>query len=503
MNKQKYDKNYAVIVVDKDFNIASTNYKAVEEYGDIVGKKCHRVFNDYEKPCDEISPYVCPIRVLQNTSLKKFTSVYAFNRKRGNYVYLTVKKEGEHFVQEHINLNGNKLDILDVNSILKNLYEGIVIIDSNSRKIKMINKKFISIFNIKADEEYFLEKDVKEIQKYLPQSISNIFDRKEFLSGEEFVVHYKGKYLIIKVININGNYKLWSFIEKEEIDLGDEIFRILLETTQVGIFLQCGGRFMYANPTLSSMLETMPGELIGAKIDKYIYSKDRKKILKIAKKRESNKNSVEKHTLRITTGTGKMKWIEVTSKPISFKGKDCSIGSVIDITDRKELEENLRKLATIDQLTGIYNRYAFEKFFEKEINRAERYKTKFSIIMFDIDNFKNINDIYGHQIGDRVLKEIVKVVKKNIRKSDIFARWGGEEFMILVPIKNRTDAYKIAEKIRKKIEKHRFDGIKNITISIGVAFYKEGDSIKTVIRRADTALYQAKKSGKNVTVVSY
>ncbi|MDQ7055582.1 MAG: GGDEF domain-containing protein [Persephonella sp.] len=204
----------------------------------------------------------------------------------------------------------------------------------------------------------------------------------------------------------------------------------------------------------------------------------------------------------MVTGTGKERWIEITSETIMFKGKYCGIGSVIDITDRKNLEENLRKLATVDQLTGIYNRYAFEKFLEEEINRAERYGSGFSIIMFDIDNFKDVNDMYGHQVGDRILKELVNIVRNSIRKSDIFARWGGEEFMILVPIKEKQDAYRIAEKIRSEIENYRFDSVGKVTVSIGVSFYKKGDSIKTIIRRADTALYQAKKSGKNMTVVA-
>jgi len=333
--------------------------------------------------------------------------------------------------------------------------------------------------------------------------INTVLSReKEISEGREYLLHFPKRYISVKKSVLDGEYILWSFTEKKEMDLGDEIFRVLLETTPVGIFLQCSGRFMYVNPTLASILETTPGNLIGSSIYDFVHPEDRGKVAEIAKRRDTGEKFTEKYIIRVITGENKIKWVEITSETISFRNRNCGIGSVVDITDRKKLEENLRNLATIDQLTGIYNRYAFERFLEKEINRAERYGTKFALIMFDIDNFKQINDIYGHQAGDKALKEIVQVVKEHIRKADIFARWGGEEFMILVPIKNKSDAYKIAEKIRKTVEDHNFRNIKHLTISIGISFYKEGDSIKSLIRRADTALYEAKKTGKNKTVTA-
>ncbi|MBK3332843.1 diguanylate cyclase [Persephonella atlantica] len=501
MNQWEYDKDYPVVFIDKDFNILSLNRRAVQEYGEVVGEKCYRVFNGYETPCDENSPYVCPIKVLQNSGLRNFTGVYIFNRKGKKYISLTVRKEGDIFCQEQVELDKDRPDIVDIKSVLSNLYEGIIVLDQRG-KVKIINRKFLSIFRIRESADYFIEKDINEVKHLFPESIRDIFEREEFPENEELVVHYSDKYLIIKKVSINSCHKLWSFIEKKDVDLGDEIFRILLETTPVGIFLQCNGRFMYVNPTMSSILETTPGELIGTNVYRYIYPDDRPKVSEVVRRRKKGERFIERYTIRVVTGTGKIRWVEITSETIMFKGKYCGIGSVIDITDRKKLEENLRKLATVDQLTGIYNRYAFEKFLEEEINRAERYGSSFSIIMFDIDNFKDVNDMYGHQVGDRILKELVNIVRSSIRKSDIFARWGGEEFMILVPIKEKQDAYRIAEKIREKIEKHRFDNVGKITVSIGVSFYKKGDSIKTIIRRADTALYQAKKSGKNMTVVA-
>ncbi|MDQ7055583.1 MAG: PAS domain-containing protein [Persephonella sp.] len=182
-------------------------------------------------------------------------------------------------------LDRDRPDIVDMKSVLSNLYEGVVILDHKG-KIKIINRKFISIFGIRESTDYFVEKDIKEVKHLFPESIRNIFERKEFPENEELVVHYGDKYLIIKKISINSNHKLWSFIEKKDVDLGDEIFRILLETTPVGIFLQCNGRFMYVNPTMASILETTPGELIGAHVYRYIHPEDRQKVSEVVRRRK-------------------------------------------------------------------------------------------------------------------------------------------------------------------------------------------------------------------------
>ena len=132
----------------------------------------------------------------------------------------------------------------------------------------------------------------------------------------------------------------------------------------------------------------------------------------------------------------------------------------------------------------------------EEILKAKRYNTPLSIIYFDIDHFKQINDTYGHKKGDFILKEVSKIILQNIRKTDIFGRWGGEEFIIILPFTDLENALILAEKLRKKIEEHDFDGI-NITISFGVTELKIDDNADTLINRADEALYKAKNKGRN------
>jgi diguanylate cyclase (GGDEF)-like protein len=150
----------------------------------------------------------------------------------------------------------------------------------------------------------------------------------------------------------------------------------------------------------------------------------------------------------------------------------------------------VHKIANYDKLTQIYNRNALSKELKKLIeNRG-------SIIYFDIDHFKKINDTYGHEKGDFVLKELAKLVKNNLRKDDIFGRWGGEEFLILLPHTSYEEALKVVEKLRKIIESHDFDGLK-VTASFGVTYVKKDDNEESLLQRADEALYEAKNSGRN------
>lgn len=163
------------------------------------------------------------------------------------------------------------------------------------------------------------------------------------------------------------------------------------------------------------------------------------------------------------------------------------------------LKINTELLATMhtDALTGLQNRRKFEEFFAQEYKRAKRYNQAFSLIILDIDNFKIVNDTFGHQQGDEVLKTVSSTIRKKLRDSDFGARWGGEEFIIILP---NTDALsaatQVAERIRAEIEAHDFGKFK-ITISSGIAQFANGVAAEALIKAADDALYASKRSGKN------
>lgn len=174
------------------------------------------------------------------------------------------------------------------------------------------------------------------------------------------------------------------------------------------------------------------------------------------------------------------------------------------VKDRtKELHEKnklLVKLSTTDQLTKLYNRVKLDETFENEINRASRYKKEFSILLIDIDFFKSVNDVFGHQVGDSVLVEFADIMKNSIRKIDILGRWGGEEFLIICPNTASKGAIALAENIRKKIQSHLFAVVGNKTVSIGVSTYMPDDTEEKMVERADKALYSAKNDGRNQVV---
>jgi len=178
----------------------------------------------------------------------------------------------------------------------------------------------------------------------------------------------------------------------------------------------------------------------------------------------------------------------------------------IDLVDflSQDLEgenKQLEMLSTYDFLTNLYNKRTIIKFLEKEIEFSKKNKVTFSILMLDIDHFKKINDTYGHLMGDKVLKKLANILKQNVREKDLVGRYGGEEFLIVLPNTSKSRAKDIAERIRKSVEKTLFPENIRITISIGVTEYLFKDNISTLIERADQALYKAKKEGRNRVVI--
>jgi len=163
-----------------------------------------------------------------------------------------------------------------------------------------------------------------------------------------------------------------------------------------------------------------------------------------------------------------------------------------------EGERRLLKLATTDALTGIGNRRLFEEIFHAHQSLKNRYEVDLFLLMFDVDDFKKINDTFGHNVGDSVLKQLVTLVAKSIRKSDIFVRWGGEEFAILLRYSDPDAVIAIAEQIRNKIDTYNFETILHVTCSFGLTSIKSYETIEEVTSRADSALYRAKADGKNI-----
>ena len=173
------------------------------------------------------------------------------------------------------------------------------------------------------------------------------------------------------------------------------------------------------------------------------------------------------------------------------------LGISTDITYQKSLEKKANKLAITDILTGLVNRLELDIVINKEIKRSKRFGHPLSIIIFDIDFFKKVNDNHGHLIGDECLVKVAETLKNNSRMVDTVGRWGGEEFLIICPETDLNGTIKLAKELRLLIEESIFPKVKHITGSFGVASFNHDDTLETLIGRADKALYNAKELGRN------
>ena len=187
---------------------------------------------------------------------------------------------------------------------------------------------------------------------------------------------------------------------------------------------------------------------------------------------------------------------------LQYAGLATCIYAMQSFTLQHELEakqhsEKLRRLAIRDGMTGIFNHTYMEQFIADAINRSRRSKIPLSLLMIDMDYFKRINDSFGHNAGDEVLKELIHVLSSSTRSTDYLGRWGGDELVLLLTDTNLPGATNLAEKLRRLVEEHAFPYCKHLTISVGASLYQEGDTSVSLVGRADAAMYRAKRGGRN------
>ncbi len=320
--------------------------------------------------------------------------------------------------------------------------------------------------------------------------VLNIYKRELIFGSFGLILSY----LLILII-----YHMYLKIEKER-----NLFKTLTDTLEAGIYIVKEKEgIIFVNPMALKLLG-YSFEEIRRKEPHYIFHADALggvpleecPVIKTLKKGETFKADIE-----LIRKDGTKFWAYMIATPL-FENRKF-IGRMIifiDITERKQLEEKLRSMAITDPLTGLFNRRHAFNILKKEKSKADRGISSFCIVLIDIDNFKNINDTYGHDIGDEVLINIASFLKKNLRAYDVVARWGGEEFLVILPNINIKGAAISAERIRKAIEKMDISGIKT-TVSLGVTCYKPVESLNKTIKRADEALYEAKKQGKNKIII--
>jgi diguanylate cyclase (GGDEF)-like protein len=255
-------------------------------------------------------------------------------------------------------------------------------------------------------------------------------------------------------------------------------------------------------------LPTVPtGRLVGPLTERFneafrssVHEEDRERFLAIISDTAWLRTEFD---FRIVKATGEVRHLFIRiHRTADREGKRVrDFGVVLDITERKRLEDNLRALASTDALTGVPNRRTFESVGRREMERARRYAKPFVVLALDIDFFKKVNDTHGHDIGDAVLKEVARICAAQLRGTDVFARMGGEEFAALLPETDLKPAAGLAERLRQAIALQPIFTPKGplvVTISVGVAQHGPQDTgLDQVMKRADEALYAAKRNGRN------
>ena len=275
----------------------------------------------------------------------------------------------------------------------------------------------------------------------------------------------------------------------------EERYRALVELSPDAIAVHREGELLFINPAGARLLGAEdPNELIGVSLADCLVEQDTTERERLISTDTGNST----FETRLRKRDGEEIDVEMSARPITYADEAAWQIVLRDITARKQMESELRRLATTDQLTGIFNRPHFESLLGKAISQAARYGRRFAVLMFDIDHFKRVNDEFGHDAGDRILCRVVDCMGQRLRDSDVFARWGGEEFVILAPEIDDATAERLANELLQTLrESVTTEATGPITASFGIAVYRPGETRERLFKRLDEALYRAKRGGRN------
>jgi diguanylate cyclase (GGDEF)-like protein/PAS domain S-box-containing protein len=285
-------------------------------------------------------------------------------------------------------------------------------------------------------------------------------------------------------------------------------FRGVVSQSLVGIAIIEDGRCTYANPKLAEMFGYSVEEIQRLVLTDVAPASDSPLIAEQIRRRLGGEEDRAEFVFKGQRRDGVLIDIEAHSSVMQMGGKSVLISLMIDITERirvereiQALQDQLREQAIRDPLTGLYNRLPLNEFFDRELRMAQRRRQPISMVLVDLDHFKTVNDTYGHQAGDEVLRVLGDLIRQSYRASDIPCRYGGDEFLILVPDMALELACERTEHLRKALEETSIvhgTSLTHITASFGVAtFPQHGDTPDALIAAADRALYTAKKCGRN------
>ncbi|MCJ8294841.1 MAG: diguanylate cyclase [Colwellia sp.] len=290
----------------------------------------------------------------------------------------------------------------------------------------------------------------------------------------------------------------------------EKMFRNLMESAYDGIIMVDNkGNIASVNERLIIMTGYTKAELIGHQVELLIPERFNNHV-KLRENYLSNPYTRAMgagRELCLQGKKGNEVPVEISLNPVTINDELFVSVLLHDISKQKQMEDELRYLACHDALTGLYSRNKMDLKLNEEIQRASRYKHTMSIFMLDIDHFKDVNDTYGHDVGDEVLKHVANEIERSIRTTDFAARFGGEEFIIILPETVTQKAEELAERLRNSIANFhmytKYDKDIKLTVSIGIATYpSHAKTAPELLKAADTAMYAAKEAGRNKVMVT-
>ncbi len=424
---------------------------------------------------------------------------------------LTERKEAEEALRQSES---------EYRGLFENAHDALVILTPGTETVLDANAAACKLYGFSHDE--FVGKSLLSLSKgpdctespspgIVEQGGTTKFETVQFRSdGKELalevtaaIVDYKGQRAFLSINRDISERKR----AEEAIRASEKKYRLLMDQASDGVVVvDRAGNYIEANMKACNALGYTREELLSLNVTQVIAPEDLARMSLVEDRLAARKGMLIEHVLLRKDGSRFP--VEVSVKLLD----DGTMQAIIrDITERKRAQEALHKLATRDALTGLYNRHEMDRLLHEEVSRCRRYNRPLSVIMVDIDHFKEINDKYGHHTGDKVLRWIGGLFRDNVRDVDWAARYGGEEIAIILPETCERDATLVAERFRHMMGDHPFaislpDGVElriPVTISVGVAeFPADAVTEESLLMAADQALYRAKRAGRN-RVMSY
>jgi diguanylate cyclase (GGDEF)-like protein/PAS domain S-box-containing protein len=377
------------------------------------------------------------------------------------------------------------------------------------------NNAVSSLFGYKVKEiinqsfaPFIVPEDLKTSLKFFNMSVKG-----QANTYECRIYDKKAKHRDIRVTNIpiyingkvNGVYAILKDISDQKKTQKNLVeaemrYRSIVENTQIGVYIFQERSVIYVNPRLCEITGYDRDELLGLKLKGYIVPEDIPIVRENIQRLTRNEDIGYIHPFRVTRKDGSIVTLEIHGSKIDYNGCTAIMGTLIDITERINSERIIKHMAYHDQLTGLPNRYLLQEELGEAITVSNSNKKKFALLFLDLDRFKIVNDTIGHDMGDKLLIEITKKLKNCMDPDDIISRYGGDEFVLLLPDTNLVKAGETARKIITNLSTP-FPLIHQeilITPSIGISLFPEhGADYDELIKNADLAMYHAKSLGKN------